>query len=290
MWFRDMNVLAILHRRWQAQNHHEAIIWSKVIKMKMRFILYISKKWKTVQGALESQPQCAYRLFYERQQEQMSKVIWRREASRRTSTLHVPVHSFGLNSKRNHLQRTGGDHRGGRAQPGWRTFMMTCLRWILGYMRLEIWREIGLSADWCLCTALRSRSGACYYWIGNHHKIAPSCGDLNPRRIQVSKYVSNKCIAVRKVAHRYGNSHATWYHTVLPATRQSWHSRPYPSRSWYSIWRLRRDARLSRPVYTRYLEATRISPTHEISIGSVVLAQRIPVLDTETTLRATRVE
>ena len=25
--------------------------------------------------------------------------------------------------------------------------MMTCLRWILGYMRLEIWRKIGLSAD-----------------------------------------------------------------------------------------------------------------------------------------------
>ena len=27
----------------------------------------------------------------------------------------------------NLLQRTGGDHRGGRAQLGWRTFMMTCL-------------------------------------------------------------------------------------------------------------------------------------------------------------------
>jgi len=48
---------------------------------------------------------------------------------------------------------------------GWRTFMMTCLRWILGYMRLEIWCKIGLSADWCLCTALHTRSGACYCWI-----------------------------------------------------------------------------------------------------------------------------
>jgi len=48
------------------------------------------------------------------------------------------------------LQRTGGDHRGGRAQPGWRTFMMTCLCWILGYMRLEIWHKTGLSADWRL--------------------------------------------------------------------------------------------------------------------------------------------
>ena len=44
-----------------------------------------------------------------------------------------------------------------------------------------------------------------------------------------------------------GNSHATWDHTVLHATRQRWHSRPYPSRSWYSIKRLRRDARLSWP-------------------------------------------
>jgi len=32
--------------------------------------------------------------------------------------------------------------------------------------------------------------------------------------------------------------------TVLPATRQRWHSRPYPSRSWYSIKRPRMDARV----------------------------------------------
>ena len=35
--------------------------------------------------------------------------------------------------------------------------------------------------------------------------------------------------------HCYGNSHAIWDHTVLPTTRQSRHSRPYPSRSQYSI-------------------------------------------------------
>jgi len=40
--------------------------------------------------------------------------------------------------------------------------MTTCLRWILEYMRLEIWCKIGLSADWCLCTALCTHSGACY--------------------------------------------------------------------------------------------------------------------------------
>jgi len=55
----------------------------------------------------------------------------------------------------NLLHRTGGDYRGSHVQPGWRTFMMICLSCILGYMRLEIWhKSIGLSADWCLCTAL----------------------------------------------------------------------------------------------------------------------------------------
>jgi len=38
--------------------------------------------------------------------------------------------------------------------------------------------------------------------------------------------------------------------TVLPATRQRWHSHSYPSRSWYSIKRPRRDARLSCPYWT----------------------------------------
>ena len=36
-------------------------------------------------------------------------------------------------------------------------------------------------------------------------------------------------------------------HTVLPATRHRWLSRLYPSRSWHSILRPRRDARLSLP-------------------------------------------
>ena len=70
----------------------------------------------------------------------------------------------------NVLQRTGGDHRGSHTYPGRRTFMMTCLHWILGYMRLEIWcKIIGLSAN-CLCTALCTRSDACSYWIGTAHR------------------------------------------------------------------------------------------------------------------------
>jgi len=37
----------------------------------------------------------------------------------------------------------------------------------------------------------------------------------------------------------------------VPATRQRWHSRPYLSRSWYSIKRPRRDAKLSWPSRAR---------------------------------------
>ena len=60
---------------------------------------------------------------------------------------------------------------------------------------------------------------------------------------------SKRSIAVRKKPHRYGNSRAIRDHTVLPAIRQRWHSRLYPSRSWYSIKRPRGDARLSWPSW-----------------------------------------
>ena len=50
----------------------------------------------------------------------------------------------------------------------------------------------------------------------------------------------------------------------MPATRQRWHSRPYISRSWYSIKRPRRDARLSCPswlvTYRDGIPARRRSP------------------------------
>ena len=79
------------------------------------------------------------------------------------------------------FQRIGGGHWGGCAQPGWRMFMMTCLCWILGYMRLEIWHKISLSGDWCLWTVLLTRSSACYYWnakAGTHFTI-PQVGRLS---------------------------------------------------------------------------------------------------------------
>jgi len=49
----------------------------------------------------------------------------------------------------------------GRLHTVWMKNVTTCLRWILGYMRLEIWRKIGLSGDWCLCTALYTHSQWC---------------------------------------------------------------------------------------------------------------------------------
>jgi len=61
---------------------------------------------------------------------------------------------------------------------------------------------------------------------------------------KVSK-VYGYCSLQSNLPHRCGNSRATWDHTVLPATRRRWHSCLYPSRSWYSIKRLGRDARLS---------------------------------------------
>jgi len=74
-------------------------------------------------------------------------------------------------------------------------------------------------------------------------------GEISANISEVSKV---KYTDIAKFAghlpHRYGNSRAIWDHTVLPATRQRWHSRLYPSRSWYSIKRPRRDAKLSWPI------------------------------------------
>ena len=47
--------------------------------------------------------------------------------------------------------------------------------------------------------------------------------------------------------------------TVLPATRQRWHSCPYPSRSWYSIKWPQSDARLSWPSVECWPSHSRLS-------------------------------
>ena len=49
--------------------------------------------------------------------------------------------------------------------------------------------------------------------------------------------------------HTATGTHMPYRITVLPATRQRWHSRPYPSRRWYLIKQLWRDAKLSWPSW-----------------------------------------
>ena len=58
-------------------------------------------------------------------------------------------------------------------------------------------------------------------------------------------------LAVRSLTcHTAVGTHVPYRITlVLPATQQRWHSRPYPSRSWYLIKRPRRHARLSWPSW-----------------------------------------
>ena len=43
------------------------------------------------------------------------------------------LHEWMRTQSSNLLQRTGGDHRGGCAQPGRRTFTVACLCWISGW-------------------------------------------------------------------------------------------------------------------------------------------------------------
>ena len=102
---------------------------------------------------------------------------------------------------------------------------------------LSVWSEVQTVCIWSS-------------WCSNSAIPKPShlLPHLNPDWFYIPGKVKVK-VEVRKTPHRYGNSRAIWDHTVLPATRQRWHSRLYPSRSWYSIKRPRRDARLSWPSW-----------------------------------------
>ena len=60
------------------------------------------------------------------------------------------------------LLRAGDVHLGGHLLPGWRPSKVISVPWIWSCMKPENWLRINLSGDWCLCVALRTRSGACY--------------------------------------------------------------------------------------------------------------------------------
>ena len=94
----------------------------------------------------------------------------------------------------------------------------------------KVLQELGISGDKFSTASKRKKAG---------------CSVL----LLLKSKQSKRSIAVSDSPHHYGNSRAIWDHTVLPATRQRWHSRHYPSRSWYSIKWPRRDARLSWPSW-----------------------------------------
>ena len=109
------------------------------------------------------------------------------------------------------------------------------------------------------CTPWASRtSRTAVYRQGCRSPCRPLWSSLHAPHNQ--SRVSNKCIAVRKVATplRELTCHMGSH------SRQRWHSRPYPSRSWYSIKQPRRDARLSWPswlvTYRDGIPARRRSP------------------------------
>ena len=116
----------------------------------------------------------------------------------------------------------------GRPHTTLRTFTMTCLCWILGYMRLEIWRKIGLSADWCLCTVLRTRSGACYYWIVCIKLTATMLHHVTyhtPRRTPSTARTAHRAVMADTMQH--GTAHASHQTAFRGDPEQAWSPGPH---------------------------------------------------------------
>ena len=96
------------------------------------------------------------------------------------------------------------------------------------------------------------------------------CWDFCTRRVQLKQNGYSQS----NLPDRYRNSHAIQDHTLL----QSWHSRPYPSRSWYSIKRPRRDARLSWPSWgsaPTHLSHISLSKPRPVTTSLAVLCDRV---------------
>ena len=68
-----------------------------------------------------------------------------------------------------------------------------------------------------------------------------------------NQYLKVTVKAVHDSSPRYENSCVIWDHSVLPATRRRRSSRHTHSRSWYSIYRIWMDERLSLPEVVRTL-------------------------------------
>jgi len=92
-------------------------------------------------------------------------------------------------------------------------------------------RDSGSGISWAIC------------------KSAPRSRQITTPAPHYSSFFTGRMPFQSNLPHCYGNSHAIQDHTVLPATQQRWHSRPYHCQSWYSIKRPQRNARLSWPSW-----------------------------------------
>jgi len=89
-----------------------------------------------------------------------------------------------------------------------------------------------------------------------------------------SEVCTVKLITSDIARHHYRKSHAILDHTVLPATRRRWLSCLYLTRSWYSIERPLRDARLSWPGWWLHRRIVYFSHSSEITRHSKSLSSR----------------
>jgi len=123
---------------------------------------------------------------------------------------------------------------------------------------------------------------ACFLSLWDFYMRFPFC------RMDCDIYCikSKRSIAVSDSPHRYGNSHAIWDHTVLPATQQRWHSRLTPSRSWYSIKRPRKDARLSWPNAVRIEERSTFASFLSMYYSQIMLLYSVWTIENLTELLA----
>jgi len=132
--------------------------------------------------------------------------------------------------------------------PRWAGTRKVKLMWIL--LKQETVSGSGIS--WAICmSAPRSRQ---ITMPAPHHLVFA----LPAVQLTASKHWRHKCIPAQAKVNNTDTAvrSLTWHaamgthmHTVLPATRQRWHSHLYPSQSWYSINRPWRDARLSWPSW-----------------------------------------
>ena len=81
---------------------------------------------------------------------------------------------------------------GSHILPGWRPSKAIFLPWIWSCMKPKNWLRVDRSGDWCLCLALRTRSGAWYYWIGLDF-FCVEMGTLCMEEICPQKIFKNSC-------------------------------------------------------------------------------------------------